>query len=390
MKAPQRFDRSEDYLHEIAAKICGLTDFGANYLPGLRILLASMDVDPLFTPAGRELAWDALVMTLVARAHAEEGWRRHPEWREYKISKPILITGLPRTGTTALHKSMGADRQFQGVENWLTAAPMPRPPAEQWRGDPNFQRAQQWLKTQHTESPTVAIAHNVAAHELDEQLELQRQTFVSNRWACTWYAPSYDAWWTSQDEKPSFLRELQLLRLIGCREQNKRWLLKNPGSMGMLEWWLQEVPDVCVIQTHRDPVKSTASIASTLQHIHASFEGAQAERSRRVLGPRELEKWAAMLDRGAPFRARHERQFFDVYHADFHADPLRVIGEIYDYFGLHLSAENETRMVAHIEANPDGHGLHRYDLDSFGLTRDMIVDRYKGYMARFALEASPA
>jgi hypothetical protein len=378
MKAPDRFDRCEDYLHDVAHRISGLTDFGTGYLEALGICLASMDRDPRFTPAGRELAWDAVVMTLVARAIAEDGWKKHPEWRDRPLVKPLLITGLPRTGTTALHKLMGMDPQFQGVENWLSAAPMPRPPRETWAQHAGFQRAMRWLHTQHAESPGVAIAHNVMADELDEQLELQRQSFVSNRWACTWYSPSYDAWWQTQDERPSFDREIDLLKLIGCHD-DRRWLLKNPGSMGMFEWWLEAAPDVCVIQTHRDPVKSTASIASTLQHIHASFEGAEAEASRRLLGPRELEKWAHMLDTGAPHRAGREDQFLDIHHADFHADPMGTIG-------LTLSAEAEARMRARIADDPDGHGLHRYDLDSFGLSKGMIVERYRHYIDRYDLK----
>jgi hypothetical protein len=384
MKAPDRFDRCEDYLHDVAHRISGLTDFGTDYRGGLGVLLASMDRDPLFTPAGRELAWDAVVMTLVARAIAEENWKKFPEWRDAQLVKPILITGLPRTGTTALHKLMGVDPQFQGVENWITATPKPRPPRDAWASDPGFQRAMRWLHQQHAESPDIALAHNVVADELDEQLELQRQTFVSNRWACTWYSPAYDAWWQTQDERPSFDCEIDLMKLIGCHD-SRRWLLKNPGSVGMLEWWLEAVPDVCVIQTHRDPVKSTASISSTLQHIHASFEGDAAERSRRLLGPRELEKWAGMLDKGAPHRARREDQFLDVHHADFHADPMGTIGRIYDYFGLTLNADTEALMRARVANNPEGHGLHRYDLDSFGLTRDMIVERYRHYIERYGL-----
>jgi hypothetical protein len=384
MKAPERFDRSEDYLHDVAHRISGLTDFGSGYRDGLGIVLASMDRDPLFTPAGRELAWDAVVMTLVARAIAEENWKAFPEWRYVRLHKPILITGLPRTGTTALHKLMGVDPQFQGVENWITASPMPRPPRETWTSNPGFQRAMRWLYQQHAESPDIALAHNVVADEVDEQLELQRQSFVSNRWACTWYSPAYDAWWQTQDERPSFDREIDLLKLIGCQD-NRRWLLKNPGSIGMLGWWLEAAPDVCVIQTHRDPVKSTASISSTLQHIHASFEGEAAERSRRLLGPRELEKWAGMLDKGAPHRAKREAQFLDVHHTDFHADPMGTIGRIYDHFGLTLAAEAERRMAARIAANPEGHGLHRYDLDSFGLRREAIVERYRHYIERYGL-----
>lgn len=384
MKAPKRFDRCEDYLHDVAHRICGLTDFGSDYREGLSVCLASMDRDPIFTTAGLELAWDAVVMTLVARAIAEDNWKKHPEWRDTPIAKPILITGLPRTGTTALHKLMGVDPQFQGVENWITATPMPRPPRETWAENPGFQRAMRWLHQQHSESPDIAIAHNVVADELDEQLELQRQSFVSNRWACTWYSPGYDAWWQTQDERPSFLRELDLMKLIGCHDE-RRWLLKNPGSIGMLPWWLEEVPDVCVIQTHRDPVKAIASISSTLQHIHASFEGEDAERSRRLLGPREMEKWAHMLETGAPARTRNPENFCDVHHADFHADPMGTIGRIYDRLGLTLSAEAERLMAARIADNPEGHGLHKYDLDSFGLEKSRIVGRFADYIERYGI-----
>ena len=371
-------------LHAEATRRSGLADFGPeDYLAPLRMLVEAMN-NVTTNEAGRAYWREELVGTLIPRAARALGWQQHPEYRERKIAKPLVICGVPRTGTTALHKLMGVDPQFQGVENWLTAAPMPRPPRETWGDDPNFLRAMRWLHTQHAESPGVAIAHNVAADEIDEQLELQRQSYVSNRWACTWYSPAYDAWWQSQDERPSFLRELDLLRLIGCHDQ-RRWLLKNPGSIGMLGWWLEAVPDVCVIQTHRDPVKATASISSTLQHIHASFEGEAAERSRRLLGPRELEKWAGMLDKGEPHRAKHEDRFFDVHHADFHADPMGTIGRIYDRFGLHLSAEAEARMAARIAENPEGHGLHTYDLDSFGLERGMILERYAPYIERYGI-----
>ena len=155
MKAPDRFDRSHDYLHEVASKISGLTDFGTGYGEGLAVLLASMDRDPLFTPAGRELAWDAVVMTMVSRALAEANWKQYPEWSDSKITRPILITGLPRTGTTALHKLMGVDPQFQGIENWLTASPMPRPPRETWADKAEFD---QFMADRRR--PTIVPDHN--------------------------------------------------------------------------------------------------------------------------------------------------------------------------------------------------------------------------------------
>ena len=389
MKAPERFYGSEDYLHDLAIKSSGLSDFGTDdYQQGLRVLLGSMDIDPRFTTEGRQLATDAILLTLIARAYAEKGWKEHPEWRTVKISRPIIILGFPRTGTTALHKLMGADVQFQGIEHWLSHAPMPRPPRETWAENTAYRRALQWLNGMFDQSPDAQLSHNVVVDEYEECLELQRQNFVSNRWACTWTSPSYDAWWQTQNEKPTFDRSVDILRLIGCHDENKRWLLKNSGTISMLDYVFEAFPDACIIQTHRDPLKVVPSICSTVYHIHAAFEGeAGARASAHMIGPRELEKWAAMIDRGTERRRRYEANFMDVYHGEFHADPMKTIGRIYDRFGLTLSAEAERHMAERIDKNPEGHGLHRYNLADYGLRPEEILDRLGSYMKRFELAA---
>jgi len=389
MKAPERFSGSWDYLHEVASKTCGLTDFGKDdYSAGLSVLLESLDVDPRFTPQGREMAWDTMVLTLVSRLYAEDNFKKYPEWKTYKLKKPIIICGHPRTGTTVLHKLMGADPQFQGVQHWLTKAPQPRPPQDQWINHPSFQRSVQWLANQHSASPDIAMAHNVVADELDEENELQRGTFSSNIFASIWYCAGYDAWWATRSERPDVMREFNLLKLIGCHEPDKRYLLKNPASVGQLDYWFEEAPDVCVIQTHRDPLKAVTSIASTIHFYKTAHEGAAAERTRKILGPRELEKWAAMVDRGMITREKQkgrEKQFFDLYHSEFHAKPMEVIGRIYDHFGLHMSAEAEAAIAARIDKNPEGHGKHQYDMASFGLTPGMILERHSAYIKKFRL-----
>lgn len=390
MKAPERFSQSWDYLHDVASKRCGFTDFGEDdYSTGLHVLLESLDVDPQFTPTGREMAWDTIVTYLTARLYAAEGWKRYPEWRDYKLKKPIIICGHPRTGTTVLHKLMSADPQFQGIQNWLTKAPQPRPPQEEWAEHPAFKRAVQWLANQHSASPDIATAHHVVADEVDEENELQGGTFSSNIFASIWYCAGYDAWWATRSERPDVMREFKLLKLIGCHEPDRRYVLKNPASIGQLDYWFEEVPDVCVIQTHRDPLKAVPSIASTIHFYKRAHEGEAAERTRKILGPRELEKWAAMVDRGLVTRAAQtgrKKQFFDVYHTDLHANPMKVIGEIYDHFGLHLSAEAEAAIAARIEDNPEGHGKHHYDLESFGLTRAMILERHSRYIQTHGLD----
>jgi hypothetical protein len=386
MRPPERFSGSEDYLHEAASRECGLTDFGAgdDYLPGLGVLLASMDADPRFTPEGRQLAFDAVVITLIARAYAEEGWKQHPQWRDAPIRNPIIIAGMSRTGTTALHKLMGADPQFQGLEHWLSQSPMPRPPRADWPANPAYRRAARWVDDMFAASPESQVAHNVVADEFEECLELQRQNFTCNRWACTWTAPSYDAWWQTQNERRTFARSADILRLIGCHD-SRRWLLKNPSNIEFLDFVFEQFPDACIIQTHRDPLQFMPSICSLVHLLHIGFEGDGAAATRHLIGPRELEKWATIAERGMAQRKGREDRFIDIHHADFHADPMGTIQRIYDRFGLTMSEEAEQRIFARIEANPEGHGKHRYDMESFGLSQEAILERFAPYIERFGI-----
>src|SRR5271168_5666224 len=110
-----RFTELEGELHTTASRMTGLSDFGAtDYRRGLGELLRALDADCEFTAAGRQFAYGTVLGNLTARLYAEEGWKRHPECRAQAIRKPLVITGIPRTGTTALHKLLSMDPQSQG------------------------------------------------------------------------------------------------------------------------------------------------------------------------------------------------------------------------------------------------------------------------------------
>ena len=377
----------EDELHEQASKATGLTDFGRpDYLPGLRVLLASIDADARLSPAGSKLVWDALIITLCARAVTEQGWKDYPEYLAADIARPVVITGVPRTGTTALHKLLAIDPQFQGFEHWLTTCPMPRSPRQTWHANPLYAKAVRFVEGVFENSPDFRLAHNVVVDELDECLEILRQSFVSNRWACTWTSPAYDAWWQGQSEAGSYGRFANIMRLISCHDSGRRWLLKNPGHIAHLDLLFEQLPDALVIQTHRDPVKAITSMSSTLFHLHSAFEGEGARVSARLIGPRELEKWASATDTAMPVRDSHRDQIVDVRHADFHRDPMAVIGRIYDRFGLRLTADVEAIMAQRVRDKPElAHGAHTYDMADFGLRREDIVERMHDYIDAFDL-----
>src|SRR5580693_1713017 len=120
-------------LHAAAARLTGLADFGADdYRDGLDVLLESYDRDAGLTPAGLRVTQALLRGALTARLLSEAAWAQHPEYAQVAIERPVFVTGLPRTGTTALHRLLVADPAHQGLELWLTEVPQPRPPRDTW------------------------------------------------------------------------------------------------------------------------------------------------------------------------------------------------------------------------------------------------------------------
>lgn len=387
LKAPDRFVDASDRLHDVVAELVGGADFGAgDYLWGLRILLQSLDLDTRFTDFGWQRAWARLVEVLSGRARAIQSMARHPGFEATQICRPVVITGVPRTGTTALHKLMAVDPQFQGLESWLINAPMPRPARETWQSNPHFIEDAERIAARYKLSPGAKAAHARAAGEVDECLAVLAQSFVSNFWTSNWVAPTYDAWWQSQSERPAYRHLHRVIQLIGSGEPDKRWLLKNPGHIANLDLLFEIFPDALVVQTHRDPAKAIPSVVALINQYIAPLEDGRDELRGRVMAHRETEKWAKAVADCDTVRRNHPDQVLDVMHADFHADPLGVIRRIYSYCGMSLRDEVELAMRQRIAADPErSHGVHCYSIGDFGITEDEIRERFGFYVDHYDL-----
>lgn len=385
---PERFAAALDQLHELVAKEVGTSDFGGgDYLPGLRVLLQSMDYDPHFTEQGRRFAWSTVVGVLKGRAQAIKSMADHPGFDDRPISSPVVITGIPRTGTTALHKLMAVDERFQGLQTWLLDAPMPRPPAESWTDYPEFHKTVAILEARYAGAPGKRAAHNMVAEEVDECCLVLRQSFVSNLWSCGWSAPTYDAWWQCQSEEAAYRHYYRCVQLIGSNDPDKRWLLKNPGHIENLDLLFAVFPDAKVIQTHRDPAKAVPSLTALLMQTHAMMEdGSRYEQRAQIMLAREVAKWANAVRKADTVREKHPGQVLDVVHGDFHRDPMRTIESIYAFIGMDLTEAVRAGMAQRIEDEPElSHGVHRYDVKDFGLTEDEVREWFGDYVQRFGL-----
>jgi len=386
MPSTFRFAEAFDALHEAASGHAGMNDFGpADYHEGLRRVLESFDQDVPFTESGRRAAFGALVGTLISRLFTQEGWKRHPEYAQVQLARPLVITGLPRTGSMALHKLISMDPQFQGPELWLMSTPMVRPPRETWDGNPHHQAFVAAQQQVHALVPELAYIHEMAADAVDECVNALQQSFVSNRFACPLGpAIGYEAWWWQQSERGSYRRYADVLRLLGLADQGRRWLLKNPGHLWDLDSLFDIFPDACVIQTHRDPARSIPSVCSLLEVTRRIFLG--RDQPLLSLGLAEALKWQHALQRAAPVRRRREQQFFDLRQQDFLADPMGSVRAIYRRFDLELTAETEARMRRWLLEQPrEQKEGHRYEAARYGLSEGLLREMFANYIKRYEL-----
>jgi Sulfotransferase family len=352
-------------LHAAASELTGLTDFGPDdYTDGLAVLLSSYERDADLTPRGRKVTLAMLRGALTARLVSEAAWQAHPQYAQVAIDRPLFVTGLPRTGTTALHRLLAADPAHQGLEMWLAEVPQPRPPRETWADNPVFRYIQAGHERHHAAHPEFMAVHYTAADEVEECWQLLRQSMRSVSWECLAHLPTYSAWLRGQDWTGAYRRHRRNLQLIGLGD-GRRWVLKNPSHLFALDALLAVYPDALVVQTHRAPGTAIASVCSLAAQASAgwstTFTGA-------VIGRDQLELWASGLGRFRAERARHDpARFFDVAAEDLAADPVGTVEAVYAHFGLPFggAAADAMRTFA---ARREGGQAHRYTLADFGLT----------------------
>jgi hypothetical protein len=362
-----------DDLHAAATRLTGLDEFGdPDYLDGLRVLLSAYSHEAALTPAGSKQTRMLLRGALVSRLLSEAAWRQYPA--RPPIERPIFVTGLPRTGTTALHRLLAADPANQGPELWLTEVPQPRPPRREWDSHPVYALLKDAYR-QHSEFDGL---HHLGPDQVEECWRLLCQSMTSVSFECTAHIPSYSSWLAAQDWTAAYRRHRRNLELIGLNDPGRRWVLKNPSHLFALDALLAVYPDAIVVQTHRDP---QAVIGSVCSLNAVASEGWSTIYSGQVLGRAQLALWSRGLRAFREARSRHDpAHFIDVRYEEFVANPLGQVGAIYERAGLRLGERaHEAMAELHAESlRGTRKPAHTYSLEEFGLTEAEVNHAFEG------------
>jgi hypothetical protein len=357
----------------------GLADFGPpTFRDGLDRFLASIGEEAhRFTDAGVARLAAGFVDKLSARLRVEDWYARHPEVEDEAPRRPLLITGLPRTGTSAFASILSIEPAFRCLRAWEQAAPVPPPMLETEAEDPRRLATKKALEAMQRDDPASMTMH---LHELDSttedvpllQYEFKAQTFTAPVFG-------YHAWWRESDMRPAYAYQRRIVKLLQSRRGPDRWLFKAPHYVFHLPAVMSAYPDARFVVTHRDPVKTLPSWASLLSSLYPP--GSRELVPPQVLGAKVIEHQAIGMRRMIEARARiGEDRFLDIHHHAFVADPIGVLQRVYDFAGLALAPETEARMRAWSEENrPGAHGKHVYTAAQFGMDVDEIRERYRFY-----------
>ena len=356
-----------------AVRTTGLEDFGGTeHEEGLRLLCEDLVEHGGLTPEGNYLQRAQVKSALVGRLLSQHGFAEHPSYAGIRIERPIFVCGLPRTGTTALHRLLHADPAHQGLELWLTEVPQPRPPRETWADNPIYRALDDAYAAHQVENPEFMGIHYMDAATVEECWRILRQSGKSIGFESLAHVPAYSAWLEEQDWTDAYERHRANLQLIGLNDQDKRWVLKNPSHLVGLDAILAVYPDALVVRTHRDPVVAVASACSLSAE---ATRGWSTTFVGETIGRDQLEMLSKAVARFERERAHHPaEQFADVDYRDFVADPVGTTRGLYRRFGLEWTPGVD-RAVRALDAGSRQGGRrpqHSYDLGDYGLTEDEI------------------
>lgn len=363
----------------------GLSDFGdPSFREGLDVFCRALESEARLSDFGRGLLQQKVMELLTNRLGIEDWYRRHPEIEQEVLAAPIVIVGLPRTGTTLLQRVLAQDPQFYSMPWWESRYPVPFPGESLQAPTQRIEQARAEVKIMVEAMPKLLSIHPMDADQADEEVMLMEHSFMAamNTYACI---PSYMDWLSQVDERPAYAYLKRMLKFLQWQKRQRgitasRWVLKAPHHLLRMKLLLEVFPGVKVVQTHRDPVDTIPSIASFLDTLWRIY-------SSDVDPTAAGREWSELMSRAfrhtMQVRDVNPEPFFDVRFEDTVQRPMDVVRDIYAWAGLALSTAAEQAMQQWLDDNRRGtRAAHEYDTSQFGLTAEQLQAEFADYRAR--------
>lgn len=365
----------------------GLDDFGdPGFVEGLEILCDSAQREADLNDAGRAMFDGQATMLLMRRLEIEDWYARHPEIDEQEIARPLMILGLPRTGSTATHCLLGEDPDVRVMRNWECMTPCPPPQKATYETDPRIAQMDVMMARRDQVTPRMKqMLPSTSTSPTEDQLTMGYD-FKSQIFQASFRIPSYVEWFNNQaDLVPTFRYVKRVLKLLQWRCPPGRWRLKNPTYSLFIDALDKVFPDARYCMTHRD----VANVIPSVSDLYFEMHKPHTDRPDKLwMGEVTSHACELQMRRMIAFRDTNgnDSRFFDIHFAPFQKDPFPVIQELYDFLGEELTPEALARMKAWRDDTPkDKHGKHEYRPEDYGLSKEALRERFRFYSDRFGV-----
>jgi hypothetical protein len=372
-----------DALHARAITDTGLDDFGPDdYRERLDVYLAALhDIDSMHGP-GIVNFFGQLSQWLKNRLLLTDLLTRHPEINDIELLPPVVIAGLPRTGTTHLHNLLGAAPTFRTLPYWESFEPFPVASEVGMQPDPRAARMEIAVQVMNMLMPHFALMHEMTTEHVHEEIQLLANDFSTMFMETLAHVPRWTDYYLGHDQRTTYEYLATQLKALQFLRGGRRWLLKSPQHLEQLPVLDKVFPGVAVVCTHRDPVPVAISMVAMLTYsarMHRSpvpVEEIAADWIDRL----ELMLAALVRDRDviAPERS------IDVRFDDFMADEFGVAEKVYGLVGEPVTGQARTAMTDYLAGHQRGRlGRVVTSCDMFGLDEDDLHVRFAPYVSRF-------
>lgn len=365
-------DLNKDSLIRAAKKATGLHDFGKDFRDEpLDRLLYSINKEAGLHPIGNFITRQRMINLLCVRLRAEDLFRRYPAILEQPLLPVWVILGLQRTGTTKLHRLLAADENHRVLLSWEAINPVPLRDHD-GKPDRRIAIAQTSERALRLMAPGFFAIHPVEHNAPEEDILLLDTTFLSTTPEATMNVPSYAAWLEKTDQSPAYAYMVKLLKLLQWQRPGKRWILKSPHHLEFIDLIDRHFEQVHFLWTHREVTECIPSFISMAAHSRVIFSD-QADGN--AIARHWIRKTGYMLQKGLDYRTahQHKNQFTDIIYNDLRDTSAEVLSRIYQLDGG-MTPELLARFEKAENENPmRKYGIHDYNLDDFGVSKDDIL-----------------
>ncbi len=374
---------SRDALIDLAVQQTGLDDFADTwFFENIDALIPALNAQAKLNAQGAYGAQHMIVSSLIRRLCHVQLIKDHPEILNEEVKVAAVLTGLPRTGSTMLHRMIAAAPNLTAIR-WYEAQNYV-PLKDEIRGNPEPRRkaAKDVLAYMLEKIPELMSIHPMDIEQPDEEVIILGQLFSSSMIESTYFVPDY-AWWLSQqDPRPAYndlVQILQSLQWHDPKRAGKSWVLKTPGHLMALETVLDVFPEAKIVMTHRDPLSTVPSYCSMEASLYKMGSDDIPNKDIGQYWMAQLKNW---LDNFMAVRARSgPDRFIDVNYKALTTHPVQEGRRVLEAAGIAMSEKIEVGMSDWIAANRREHrAAHAYDLNDFGLNADNITAQYQAYI----------